>query len=150
MPRLLRASFVPVSLKPSEVRLTFIGHSTFLIESAGGVKIATDYNGVIKPAVMPDIVTMNHAHSTHYTDHPEPEIKHVLRGWNPAGGAARHDLTFQDVRVRNVPTNIRTWAGGGTELYGNSIFVFEIGGLCIGHLGHLHHTLTTQQIAQIG
>ena len=34
--------------------------------------------------------------------------------------------------------------------YGNSIFIFEIAGLCIGHLGHLHHTLTDQQLAEIG
>src|SRR5690606_7313277 len=32
----------------------------------------------------------------------------------------------------------------------NSIFVFEIAGLCIGHLGHLHHTLTQPQLDEIG
>jgi L-ascorbate metabolism protein UlaG (beta-lactamase superfamily) len=53
------------------------------------------------------------------------------------------------VRVRNVPTNIRDWAGG-TERYGNSIFIFEIANLCIAHLGHLHHTLTPQQLNEIG
>ena len=70
-------------------------------------------------------------------------IKHVLRGWNPNGGAANHDLTVGDVKIRNVPTNIRSWAGG-TEIDGNSIFIFEVAGLCIGHLGHLHHELTAQ------
>ena len=58
-------------------------------------------------------------------------------------------MTVADVRVRNVQTNIRDWSGGSIA-YGNSIFIFEIAGLCIGHLGHLHHTLTDQQIAQIG
>ena len=53
------------------------------------------------------------------------------------------------MRVRNVPTNIRDW-GGGTERHGNSIFVFEIANLCIGHLGHLHHPLTQQQLDEIG
>jgi L-ascorbate metabolism protein UlaG (beta-lactamase superfamily) len=52
--------------------------------------------------------------------------------------------------VRNVPTNIRTWDGIGTEKFGNSVFIFEVGGLCIGHLGHLHHELTAQQLGQIG
>jgi L-ascorbate metabolism protein UlaG (beta-lactamase superfamily) len=62
-----------------------------------------------------------------------------------------HDLTEQDVRVRNVPTNIRAYGGGGgTEEFGNSIFIFEIGGLCIAHLGHLHHTLSPQQVGRIG
>jgi L-ascorbate metabolism protein UlaG (beta-lactamase superfamily) len=73
----------------------------------------------------------------------------VLRGWNPQGGPAEHDLTLGDVRVRNVPTNIRDWAGGYIP-YGNSVFIFEIAGMCIGHLGHLHHTLSDRQVARIG
>ena len=148
-PRIHRASLRPVVLKPTEVRLTFVGHATFLIESAGGVKIATDYNDYLRPRVVPDIITMNHAHETHFTPFPDPRIRHVLRGWNPAGGPAMHDLTVGDVRVRNVTTNLRGWTGG-TEMYGNSIFVFEIAGLCIAHLGHLHHTLTPRHLGQIG
>ena len=58
-------------------------------------------------------------------------------------------MTYKDVRVRNVPTNIRNW-DGGTEKNGNSIFIFEIAGLCIGHLGHLHHTLNQRQLDAIG
>lgn len=148
-PLFQRASLTLAQLKASEVRLSYVGHSTFLIESASGVKIATDYNDYMRPRAVPDIATMNRAHNTHYTDNPDPGIEHVLRGWNPEGGAALHDLSVLDVRVRNVPTNIRTW-NGDTMAYGNSIFVFEIAGLCIAHLGHLHHTLTTQQLAQIG
>jgi L-ascorbate metabolism protein UlaG (beta-lactamase superfamily) len=53
------------------------------------------------------------------------------------------------VRVRNVPTNIRSF-DGGTERNGNSIFIFEIANLCIAHLGHLHHTLNQQQLDAIG
>ena len=59
------------------------------------------------------------------------------------------DLQYKDVRVRNVPTNIRTFEGG-TERHGNSIFIFEVANLCIAHLGHLHHTLTQQQLNEIG
>jgi L-ascorbate metabolism protein UlaG (beta-lactamase superfamily) len=143
------ASVRPVWLDPAEVRLTFVGHATWLIESAGGVKIATDYNDYIRPSVLPDIATMNLAHTTHYSMFPDPGIRHVLRGWNPEGGPAKHDVTLGDVRVRNVATNIRDWSGGAVS-YGNSIFIFEIGGMCIGHLGHLHHTLTAQQIAHVG
>ena len=33
---------------------------------------------------------------------------------------------------------------------GNSIFIFEVAGLCIGHLGHLHHKLDDSHFAQIG
>jgi L-ascorbate metabolism protein UlaG (beta-lactamase superfamily) len=138
-----------VALNPDQVRISYIGHSTFLIESPRLVRIATDYNDYVKSPIQPHIVTMNRAHSTHYSNHPEAGIRHVLRGWTPDGSPARHDVTLQDVRVRNVPTNIRDWSGG-TERHGNSIFVFEIANLCIAHLGHLHHTLTQEQLNEIG
>lgn len=145
----------PVSLllaqKTAEraVHITFVGHSTFLIESAGGIRIATDYNDYVRPEVIPDIATMNRAHSTHYTLTPDPSIKHVLRGWGEGSAPAQHELEFGDVYVRNVPTNIRDWQGG-TIYSQNSIFVFEIAGLCIAHLGHLHHTLTPAHLDAMG
>jgi L-ascorbate metabolism protein UlaG (beta-lactamase superfamily) len=149
-PRAVPAAFKLAALASDQARLTYIGHSTFLIESPSLVRIATDYNDYVRPPVLPDIATMNHAHSTHYTDHPDAGIAHVLRGWAGAEAPARHDLQLRDVRVRNVPTNIRDWRGGGTERHGNSIFIFELANLCIAHLGHLHHTLTQSQLDEIG
>jgi L-ascorbate metabolism protein UlaG (beta-lactamase superfamily) len=143
------ASLRLAALQEGEARITFVGHSTFLIESPKLVRIATDYNDYVRPPVLPDIVTMNHAHSTHFTERPDPGIKHVLRGWREDGKPTDWDLQFQDVRVRSVATNIRDW-GGGTQRHGNSIFIFEIANLCIAHLGHLHHTLTQQQLNEIG
>jgi L-ascorbate metabolism protein UlaG (beta-lactamase superfamily) len=141
---------IPAALNSDQVRITYVGHATFLIESPELVRIATDYNDYVRPPVLPDIATMNHAHDTHYTDNPDPAIKYVLRGWGPSENEpANWDVKYKDVRVRNVPTNIRNWAGG-TERYGNSIFIFEIANLCIAHLGHLHHTLTQQQLDEIG
>jgi len=141
---------IPAALNPDQVRITYVGHATFLIESPELVRIATDYNDYVRPPVLPDIATMNHAHDTHYTDNPDPAIKYVLRGWGPSENEpANWDVKYKDVRVRNVPTNIRNWTGG-TERYGNSIFIFEIANLCIAHLGHLHHTLTQQQLDEIG
>jgi L-ascorbate metabolism protein UlaG (beta-lactamase superfamily) len=147
--RIQRASLQQAKLSQSEVQLTFIGHATWLIESAGGIRIATDYNDYIRPAIIPEIATMNRAHTTHYTMFPDPGITHVLRGWTNDGTPARHDLTHADVRVRNVATNIRNFSGGFVP-HGNSIFIFEVAGMCIGHLGHLHHTLTEEQIGHIG
>jgi len=148
-PRILPAA-LRLALDPEQVRITYIGHSSFLIESPQLVRIATDYNDYVRPPVVPDIVTMNHAHTTHFTDHPDPAIKYVLRGWGSTPDQpARHDITVKDVRVRNVPTNIRDWRGG-TERHGNSIFIYETANMCIAHLGHLHHTLNQQQLNEIG
>jgi len=75
------AAFQRTALDADQVRITFVGHATFLIESPQLVRIATDYNDYVRPPLLPDIITMNHAHDTHYTDFPDPAIKHVLRGW---------------------------------------------------------------------
>jgi L-ascorbate metabolism protein UlaG (beta-lactamase superfamily) len=133
-----------------EVRITYVGHSTFFIETPAGVKIATDYNGWYKPPALPTVVTTNKAHSSHYTMIPEPGIEYVLHGWQDGSEkGADHDVVVGDTYIRNVPTDIRNW-GGAMEANGNSIFIFEVAGLCIGHLGHLHHELTEKQYAEIG
>jgi len=147
LPNVVYASLDSPQLSQHQVRITFSGHSTYLIESSGGVLIATDYAGFAGP-VLPKVVTMNRAHSTHYTDYPDPNIPFVLRGWGSEGGKAAHNVTVDDVLIRNVTTDI---------IYGdqrfadqNSIFIFEVAGLCIGHLGHLHHDLTDGHYADIG
>ena len=150
-PRLVsqdRARIVPASLREDELALRFVGHATFVIETPAGLRVATDYNDYVKPQRLPDVITMNRAHSTHYTNNPDSGIKHVLRGWKPEGGAAEHDVTIADMRIRNVSTNIRAW--GGTDPGGNSIFVFEASQLCVAHLGHLHHELTVEHLRQLG
>lgn len=133
-----------------EVRITFVGHSTYFIETPGGIGIATDYSGVHRPDRLPDVVTMNRAHSTHYTLTPDPGIETVLHGWSDVPGEkAKHQAMIGDVYIRNVVSDIRNW-GGGIEENGNSIFIFEVAGLCIGHLGHLHFELNEAQYTEIG
>ncbi|MEM7472644.1 MAG: MBL fold metallo-hydrolase [Pseudomonadota bacterium] len=135
-------------LAPDTVRITYIDHAMFLIQSEGGLNSVTDYVGHT-PGVdlIPDVVTMNHAHSSHWTSVPDPAIPHVLEGWEH-GGKADHHLDLGEMLVRNVPTDIRS--GGGVEKDGNSIFIFELAGLCVGHLGHLHHEPDAEQYAAIG
>ncbi len=133
------------------VRIGYIGHSMFLIQTQGGLSAVTDYNGFIGSTdFAPDIVTMNHAHSSHWSRDPDPRIEHVLRGWGTWGVGADHHLDLGEMLVRNVPTDIRSAFTGETEPKGNSIFVFEVEGLCIGHLGHLHHEPDEHQYAALG
>ncbi|WP_417418997.1 MBL fold metallo-hydrolase [Hoeflea sp.] len=131
-----------------EVEIMFAGHSTYVITTPGGVTIATDFNGWAGRVATPDVVTMNKAHSSHFTLSPDERITHVLRGWNFDGTPADHDVVAGDVYVRNVTTDIRNF--GQMEPDGNSIFIFEVADLCIGHLGHLHHPLEDRHFAQIG
>lgn len=134
-----------------DVTITYLGHSTFQVDTPGGISIATDFNGWLRSPRLPDVVTMNKAHSSHYTRSPDPGIANVLHGWNDTapGEKAEHRLVVGDAYIRNVPTDIRSY-DGGFEPNGNSIFIFEVAGLCIGHLGHLHHELTDAHYAEIG
>lgn len=132
------------------VRLQYIAHASFLIQTPGGLNAVTDFTGFIGTAGMiPDVITMNHAHDTHWTAFPDPAIPHVLPGWGPFGEGIEHHLDLGEMLVRNVSTDIRSQFGG-VEDNGNSIFVFEVEGLCIGHLGHLHHVPNDEQFAALG
>ncbi len=149
----------PVSLRSAaakidEVAITYAGHSTYYIETPAGVRIATDYSGAYTTGRLPDVVTMNRAHSTHYSLFPDSRIPHVLHGWGDDGQPVRIALRVGDVLIRNVTTDIRRYYGddsnGEMIKDGNSIFIFEVAGLCIGHLGHLHHKLDESHYAAIG
>lgn len=144
---------VPVSLGPvaeETVRIHYITHASFLLRSHGGLNMVTDFTGYTGTLPMiPDVVTMNHAHDTHWTANPDPAIPNVLPGWGPFGEGINHNLDLGEVLIRNVSTDIRS-NFGSTEDKGNSIFVFEMAGLCIGHLGHLHHEPDDAQYAALG
>ncbi len=151
LPHVVFARFSPAAVKDEPVKISYLGHSTFFLETPGGVTIATDYNGWYQPPVTPVVVTMNKAHSTHYTLTPDPAIRYVLKGWSDVPGEkADHDVVVGDTYIRNVTTDIRAFGSGAMEHDGNSIFIFETAGLCIGHLGHLHHELTDAHYAEIG
>jgi hypothetical protein len=137
-------------LGQDHIRIRFIDHATYALETPSGLLALTDYSWPVAdlPRV-PDVVTMNNAHRTHWTPTPDPRIPHVLHGWADDGGAAYHDLDLGEMLVRNVPTDARDRMGG-IRKDGNSIFIFEAAGLCIGHLGHLHHQPDVFQYASIG
>lgn len=146
-----RASFQDPLADQNTIRLTYINHATFLLQTHGGLSAATDYTGYLGAVrKTPDVVTMNHAHSSHWTRFPDPKIPHVLEGWRDDGTPADHHLDLQEMLVRNVATDIRSRFSGSVEKHGNSIFVFEVAGLCVGHLGHLHHEPDPSQYAALG
>jgi hypothetical protein len=153
-PRPTPVVFREAAAATDEVTITYGGHSTYFIDTPAGVRIATDYSGAYQIGRLPDVVTMNRAHSTHYTLFPDPRIPHVLHGWRDDGQPAKISEHIGDVYIRNVTTDIRRFYGddSGTDMIkdGNSIFIFEVAGLCIGHLGHLHVKLDDTHFAAIG
>lgn len=150
-----KPSVVPVALEDGletdSVLIRYLDHAMFAIVTADGTVAVTDYTGYLGTQdLVPDVVTMNNAHHTHWTPTPDPRIPHVLKGWPEGGQAADHRLDLGAMLVRNVTTDTRGPFGEGALKDGNSIFVFEAGGLCIGHLGHLHQIPSDAQFAAIG
>jgi L-ascorbate metabolism protein UlaG (beta-lactamase superfamily) len=148
------ASLRTAAADTGEVAITYAGHSTYYIDTPAGLRIATDFSGAYTTGRLPDVVTMNRAHSTHYTLFPDSRIPLVLHGWGDDGQPAKIAQRVGDVYIRNVTTDIRRYFGddssGEMIRDGNSIFIFEVAGLCIGHLGHLHHKLDESHFAAIG
>ena len=96
-------------LEEFTLRLTYLDHSQFLLEAPDGTTAVTDYNGWLAGApIVPDVATMNHAHSSHWTISPDPRIPHVLEGWGNGVEPSYHRLEVGEVFVRNVPTDIRS------------------------------------------
>jgi hypothetical protein len=146
---------VPVALEeglePDSVLIRYLDHASFAIVTEDGTLAITDYTGYLGTQdLVPDVVTMNNAHHTHWTAAPDPRIPHVLAGWPEGRGPAEHRLDLGAMLVRNVTTDTRGPFGEGARRDGNSIFIFEAAGLCIGHLGHLHQIPSEAQYAAIG
>ena len=150
---------VPVALadglEADTVLIRYIDHASFALVAPDGTSdgtvAVTDYTGYTGTLdLVPDVVTMNNAHSTHWTAAPDPRIAHVLRGWSDTATPAAHRLDLGPMLVRNVTTDTRGPFGEGARKDGNSIFIFEVAGLCIGHLGHLHQIPSDEQYAAIG
>ena len=148
-PLVLRVSSQGVPPVPSgHLRVTFAGHSSFLVETPGGASIFTDYNSGNFPPRKADAVTMSNPHSTHSSEVISPDVPLVLRGWNPTRGIAKVDVRIKDARVFNVPTNFIE--AGGFHTNTNSIFVVEAAGLCVAHLGNLNHLLEREILQKLG
>ena len=142
------SSHRPAPVPPGHLRVTYLGHSSFLVETPGGASIVTDYNDQAPPAWTPDAATMSNAHHLHSSATIDPAVTHPLRGWDPKGGVARVDVRIKDAKVFNVATNFSDF--GGVRTNGNSIFVVEAAGLCVAHLGNLRHLLDKKTLRALG
>ena len=147
-PGLIRSALTRAAAEADRIPIRFIGHATFLIRSPQGVNVVTDYNDNYRADVLPDIATMNTNRANHRTFQIEPSIAHALLGWDAGLGIRRHDVTYKDVRVYSEPTNV--FPMGTRYTNDTSIFVIQVGGICIAHFGHTAHTLDDETVHNLG
>jgi L-ascorbate metabolism protein UlaG (beta-lactamase superfamily) len=121
-----------------------LGHSSFLITSPGGTTVLTDPFAPYLPDIPPDIATVSNLHHAHDNTQIIKGNPLQLLGVNSQGEWNKIDQKIKDVRIFNV----YTLTGGGLGI--NSAFVFEVGDVCIAHLGNLGHRLNEEQLKAIG
>ena len=134
----------------SDAIIEYFGHNFFQITTRKGTKIVTDplVPGMHPtPYVAPHVVTVGREHPNHnYVElvHGNPIIMrglaHLGAEWN------RVSANVRDVLIYNVPI----YQNGMDGALKGAAFVFDLGPLCIAHLGDLSHTLTAEQIKQMG
>lgn len=126
------------------MKIKWLGHSCFLLTSNTGIRIITDpFNeevGYPLPKTAADIVTTSHDHYDHgnvdvvsgYSVHVKDPGTYNCKGIDVKGVATFHD------------------ENGGKLRGKNTVFTFTIDGIRVCHLGDLGHTLSEQQIGEIG
>lgn len=136
---------------PGTLRLTWYGHSMFLIQSPGGVNVLTDPNsgiGYPKPALPKiDVVTVSHDHFDHNKVDVAGSGVRVLKGLQ-GGDWANIDETIGDVHIRTIPTFHDDQQGA--QRGKNSMFLFEAAGMRLLFAGNLGHVLSDEQLAAVG
>ena len=121
--------------------IQWYGHSSFLIHSGSQTKVVADPNFNVTPGIQADAVTVSNDHFTHNNTGAVTGNPIILRGitfrqtWNPIR------TSVKDITIVNIPSQ----RGPSWGAIANSIFIYEMGSLCLAHLGNIGHLLTPEQ-----
>lgn len=126
------------------MKVKWLGHASFLLTSQTGLKIITDPYSVgsglnYRPiAETADIVTVSHDHFDHNNVSAvkgKPEV-------------VKETKEIKGIKFKGIPSYHDT--SKGRERGSNTILCFTLDGVKICHLGDLGHSLTPEQIAEVG
>lgn len=130
--------------------IQYFGHNFFQITTSKGTRIIADplAPGMYPtPDVSPHVVTIGREHPNHNYVELARGNPIVLRGLARYGAEwNRVNTTVRDVLIYNIPI----YQNGLQGALKGAAFVFDLGTLCITHLGDLSHTLTPEQLKQLG
>lgn len=162
MPRLLLTLTLLLTAgaaSAGEVRIAWFGQSMFEIVTPRGTRIVTDPHNIeafrVKP-VRADLVLMSHLHSDHTQlvsiENAKEAIQYNALKKSGADGLVIDwnvvDETVKDVRIESIPCYHD--AMSGLQRGKNGIWVIDVDGLRIAHLGDLGHLLTKAQLKKLG
>ena len=153
-------SFIPVSWTPrgshppfgrlasaeKNVRLRYLGHSSFLITGPQGARVLMDpYVTVAKP--VPDAVTVSNYHETHSQTGPYENKSRILFGVSSDGKPLAFEKSFRAIRLMSFPQYAE---GTETPFVENTIFIFQVAGVCIAHFGNARLGPSDAQFRALG
>jgi len=124
--------------------ITYLGHSSFKLKGKTASVITDPFEpkfvGLKYPSTDADIVTISHNHNDHNQSQLVKGVRMVVNGpgeYEISGVSIIGIGSFHDAKK-------------GEERGVNTIYVFEIDGLRIAHLGDLGTDLTDEQVTNLG
>ena len=134
----------------ADASIQYYGHNFFQITTRQGTQIVTDPmvpGRYPTPYVSPHVVTVGREHPNHNYVQLAQGHPIILRGLADHGAEWRRiNILVREVSISNVPI----YQNGVAGALKGAAFIFNFGTLCIIHLGDLSHTLTSEQLQQIG
>ena len=134
-----------------DATIQYFGHNFFLITTSKGTRIVTDPLGpgwYPNPNVIGDVVTVGKEMFNHNAVQIVLGNPVILRGLTNYGADwNKVSTSIKDTLIYNVPIHQNAEIVEGIK---GSAFVFDLGTLCIAHLGDLSQKLNEQQIKAFG
>lgn len=130
------------------MEITYFGHSKFLLTSEAGVRVVTDpYDQTVNQSrvIEADAVTSSHNHFDHNFISLVKGNPLVFNGLDDLGDWVSIRETLKDTVISTVVGTYHD-RSQGEERGKNTIFIIEMKGLKIGHLGDLGHELREEKI----
>src|SRR5262245_55494563 len=160
---LLSAALLTASTASAgEIKIAWYGQSMFQIVTPKGTKIVLDPHNIEQYRITPikaDLVLMSHQHNDHnqiegvIENHKDKDFKsfNAIKKTGPNNMSTDWDLIdekLSDVHFYSVATYHDN--DKGLTRGKNGVWVMEIDGLRIAHLGDLGHKLTKEQLKKLG
>jgi L-ascorbate metabolism protein UlaG (beta-lactamase superfamily) len=147
---LARSLIPPAYAADNDASIQYFGHNFFQITTRQGTRIVTDPLAPGRyptPSIAPHVITVGREHPNHNYVRLAQGDPLILRGLTLSGAEwNRVSTQVREVRIYNVPI----YQNGVAGALKGAAFVFDLGTLCIVHLGDLSHPLTPELLQQIG
>lgn len=148
-----RAADTPVA-SPRVGKISWLGQSCFVLETSAGTRVVMDPipKGIgyeLPVGLKADAVTISHEHADHNNVGLLANKPKILRGLTAdKKGWTKIDEKVKEVAIHSV--GVYHDGNRGAERGLNTVFLFEVGGMRLAHLGDLGHELTDDQLSAIG